>query len=205
MEHNYVTKTNTVIRGKKRRNMIIVVASDVFGNTAALSSFAHAFTENVLIFDPYNSKEMNFRCEKEAYNFFSQNVGLDTYEKKLKTFIQSIKSNVCLIGFSVGASIIWKLSGDKELKNVSAATCFYGSQIRNFASVVPVFPLELVFPKYEEHFSVSDLISKLSGVKNVQISHSSYLHGFMNAHSNNFDEKALKYFTTTLFAQYRDK
>jgi len=93
---------------------------------------------------------------------------------------------VSLIGFSVGAAAIWMISDRKKLK-VNAAQCFYGSQIRHHTNITPSFPIELIFPLSEPHFSVTEAIIKLSGRPNVKITQVPYLHGFMNQCSTNYN------------------
>jgi dienelactone hydrolase len=98
-----------------------------------------------------------------------------------------LREPVSLLGFSVGASIIWMNSALNNLPHVRGALCFYGSQIRNFSNINPRFPVSLVFPLSEKHFSVPELIDDLISKQNVQILQSPYLHGFMNYQSKNFD------------------
>ena len=177
-----------------QESMKYLLVSDVFGRTNAIEKIASKLSGSVEIFDPYNSKNMGFKNEDEAYNYFITHVGLDEYADKLNTVTRSFPEQLNLIGFSVGASAVWKISSQKELKNISSATCFYGSQIRNEGDIQPLFPIQLIFPVTEEHFSVSKLIFDLSGRKNVKILHTSLYHGFMNSYSDNFNQAAYHQF-----------
>lgn len=169
--------------------MQTIIVSDIFGRTKALEKLASLLSSEVDIFDPYDSEIKGFANESEAYSFFTSEVGIDKYSEKLSEFVQSIESELKLIGFSIGAAAIWKISGQKNMDNISSATCFYGSQIRNFNQVVPLFPIKLIFPAFEEHFSVSELMATLSGMENVTIKQVPFLHGFMNQHSVNYDQR----------------
>lgn len=164
-----------------------IVVTDIFGRTAELEYIAESLSGSVDIFDPYRGQKMQFPCERAAYEYFSQNVGLENYAQSLGALLENEREPVSLLGFSVGSSIIWKNSQAKGIQHVSGALCFYGSQIRNFRDISPRFPVSLVLPMSEEHFSVSELINELTNKPNVRIQQSPYLHGFMNHHSKNFD------------------
>ncbi|PHR30679.1 MAG: hypothetical protein COA36_01335 [Desulfotalea sp.] len=175
-----------------------IIISDIFGKTKALERFASAFSESVEIFDPYTSEMIGFKKESDAYNYFTKSVGLDSYTDSLSRRIQSISKQVALIGFSIGASAIWKISNREEIKNISRATCFYGSQIRHYKTINPLFTTQLIFPATETHFSVAELIIDLSTKKKVTITQVTFLHGFMNTHSQNFDQAGYSQFTQAL-------
>lgn len=98
-----------------------------------------------------------------------------------------------LIGFSVGASAIWNISNDVIVRGIIGATCFYGSQIRFNLGVKPRFPIKLVLPTFEQHFSISELIEALSCTENVMIERTPFFHGFMNKLSKNYDQNGHNY------------
>ena len=169
--------------------MGIILVSDVFGKTPALERLAKELNANKIV-DPYDGKCMNFLDENEAYLYFIDKIGLDTYLKKLKLALKSNNMVVTLIGFSVGASTVWRLSGTSSNKYIKNAICFYGSQIRNFAEIKPTFNVKLIFPKSELHFDVEKLRKELDKKKKVNTNIVNYLHGFMNCNSINYDKKA---------------
>lgn len=167
-----------------------IIVSDIFGKTSALETLAGELTGEWEIFTPYGTQDHPFLTESEAYQFFVSNVGLESYANTLKAAISQHTRSCALLGFSIGASAIWRISGNKAVQNVSGALCFYGSQIRHHQRLSPGFPIQLIFPLHEPHFSVPGLISDLSDTENVSIHRAKYLHGFMNAHSSNFDKNA---------------
>jgi hypothetical protein len=169
--------------------MDIILVSDVFGKTPALVKLSEELNANIII-DPYDGINMNFKNEAEAYSYFIDKVGLDNYLSKLLEITMSISSLTTLIGFSVGASIIWKLSENSSVKNISHGICYYGSQIRNFKELNPLFEVELIFPKVETHFDVLQLQSELCKKQKVKTMKVDYLHGFMNFYSTNYNEVA---------------
>lgn len=171
--------------------MNIILVSDVFGITPALLTLNDELGANFII-DPYQGKQMGFNNETDAYSYFITSVGLDSYVAEVIKVLTLLDCQTTLIGFSVGASAIWKVSESDEHNMIKEAVCFYGSQIRNFTQIAPCFTIKLVFPKNEPHFDVVKLIEKLKNKPNVKTTQIDYLHGFMNYYSTNFDKVGYK-------------
>jgi len=171
--------------------MSIILVSDVFGKTSALIKLRDDLNADIIV-DPYHGIDMSFDNEAEAYSYFCEQVGLDEYVDKLLLTLEEFSSVSTLIGFSVGASIIWRLSDNVAAHKVKRAICFYGSQIRNFTKITPQFQMELVFPKKEPHFDVIKLQTELAKKQNVKALRVNSLHGFMNYYSDNFDQTAYR-------------
>ena len=171
-----------------------IVVADVFGKTSALVELGSAINADVIV-DPYNGRSMNFKDETQAYNYFIEHVGLDKYLATLSKIVKEYSDECTLIGFSVGASVIWQLSQMKSVKIpkvVKHAFCFYGSQIRHFSKLTPTFKVKLIFPKSEPHFDVSTLRYTLAKKQKVTAIQVDFLHGFMNTYSNNFNQIGYK-------------
>ena len=167
-----------------------IIVADVFGKTSALIALDNAIKADVIV-DPYDGKNMNFKDEVHAYSYFTDNIGLDSYLEILSKTIKECSGECVLIGFSIGASVIWQLSqlpSIKMTKVVKGATCFYGSQIRHLSKLSPKFEVKLIFPKSEPHFDVVALQHALANKEKVKTMQVDYLHGFMNTHSNNFND-----------------
>jgi dienelactone hydrolase len=177
-----------------------LIITDIFGKTCELEELANAICENHLIVDPYDGQNMQFQAESDAYQFFTSNIGLERYTEQLSKLLTKLDSAVNLVGFSVGASAIWNISNSPVSSCVKKATCFYGSQIRNNRNILPLFPVTLIFPQAEEHFSISDLISDLRHTQRTKITQVPYLHGFMNKLSANFNSQGYKSGIKTLAA-----
>ncbi|MFK7864628.1 MAG: dienelactone hydrolase family protein [Pseudohongiellaceae bacterium] len=175
-----------------------LIVSDIFGKTKQLEKIAQLMTGDVTILDPYGGKYMAFSNEDEAYQYFSSKVGLEQYALMLFEKIASEKNNLQLIGFSVGASAIWMVSEHKELTNIADAVCFYGSQIRHYTGLTPIFSTQLIFPDSEKHFDVSKLINAVEKKENVNVVKTEYSHGFMNKQSLNFNQAGFDQFLTWL-------
>ncbi len=172
--------------------MELVVASDIFGRTPELDTLVSELSSSYAKFtivDPYKGQYLQFKNENEAYVYFQHHCGLHRYKDHLSKVIQQRHSPLCMIGFSVGASVVWALSGEMNFMDNSKAFCFYGSQIRFMVDVEPKVEMTLIFPKYEIHFDVAQLSSQICGKKRVRCFQEVSLHGFMNKRSDNFDEK----------------
>ena len=167
-----------------------IIVSDIFGKTKSLEKISDSLSGTSEIFDPYDSVLKSFDTEQDAYSYFMSEVGLEKYTEKFIEYLKKFKEPVSILGFSVGASVIWKLSEDKRIHNIMGAVCFYSSQIRNYKEVRPRFPIQLIFPSHENNFVVDTLIKELKKNKKVTIHKSLYLHGFMNFHSENFNPVA---------------
>ena len=168
--------------------MSIILVSDIFGVTPALLEIANKLGVSTII-DPYEGQAIGFQNEAEAYSYFVKYVGLDNYLAILSKVVESLEHQVTLIGFSIGASAIWRLSESNNNNLIKQALCYYGAQIRNFTLVEPRFKINLVFPASEPHFDVAELQKSLATKNNVKIKQVPYLHGFMNCHSSNFSQK----------------
>ncbi|WP_419535824.1 hypothetical protein [Endozoicomonas sp.] len=175
-----------------------IIVSDIFGATAALEELISLIPGNVELVDPYDGKHMRFSNEAEAYTCFCSEGGLDTYTNKLAEKITISDDQVSLLGFSVGASAIWRLSEKPAASRVSGALGFYGSQIRHYSGIEPAFPMCLVFPKEEKHFDVSELIEVVEQKQYVDVLRTDFLHGFMNTHSVNYHRSAYLYYLKAL-------
>ncbi len=163
-----------------------IIVSDIFGKTSELEELCNALNAKVEIIDPYSGKFMCFKKESDAYEFFMANVGVHAYSELLLEKLASISNPTTLIGFSVGASAVWKVSGKFNVDLIENAICFYGSQIRNHTEVNPCVNIDLIFPISEPNFSVGELGNILSMKNCVEVHNTPYLHGFMNSLSKNF-------------------
>ena len=173
--------------------MQILIASDIFGRTTALETLAEQLAPcpgRCFLVDPYKGAFRHFSGQPEAYATFQGEVGLGGYIQSVRNAIDQAAQPLTLIGFSVGASAIWALSGGASLPSGTRAFCFYGSQIRHYTAVIPRIEIELYLPELEPHFDVDDLIRELSGREGVVCHRTTYRHGFMNPLSANFDSTA---------------
>ena len=181
-----------------------IIVSNIFGKTPALENLCQELTGTSLIVDPYQGRFMDFSSEAGAYACFTSTVRLNHYAEALQKKVSKQQGSVELLGFSVGASAIWLLSEILNADRVTRATCFYGSQIRHSCHLSPRFPIHLILPSLEVHFSVQELAGSLAQKKHVEIHHSRFLHGFMNRQSTNFNPGGYRQYAQWLSSNHQD-
>ena len=168
-----------------------MLITDIFGKSPAVEKLCLNLQDNALdkikIIDPYKGQFIEFTDEKRAYQHFTDSGGVESFAKTLLETLTKEQKPIRVIAFSVGASALWTLSENKQLAHIKQATCFYGSQIRYYQNVKPLFPIQLIFPDHELHFDVDELQKNLAQKTHVTTIKTAYLHGFMNKLSTNFD------------------
>lgn len=163
-------------------------------------------TQQSLLIDPYQGKDMGFEDETTAYQHFAEHGGVESYSDKLNQTLMTIESPFTLIGFSAGASAIWQLN-DQSRFNVhrllQQVIGFYGGQIRHATNLTPSVNTKLIWPQKETHFDVLSLSQTLAKTAKVTCHMSNYSHGFMNALSPNFDRKGYHAYCKWIATQLR--
>ncbi len=178
----------------------VVILSDIFGVTPALRQLAQDIApgQQCVIIDPYQGQEMAFATEALAYQYFTEQLGLANYLTMVKyklTGLAHITPPGCVLGFSVGGSVLWQLAAEQpKLLAPALNIACYASQVRNMRELKPQVPIELVMPKSEAHFNVDALSEHLVNRVNVKISKTDYFHGFANQCSTNFDPQGYREF-----------
>ncbi|MFD2166990.1 hypothetical protein ACFSJY_12065 [Thalassotalea euphylliae] len=182
--------------------MSLVIVSDIFGKTAPLKALASALQHSVepsaahqfpVIIDPYDGALPTFESERSAYQYFTTNVGIENYVQIISTALKAKlfhrEHPITLLGFSAGASALWQVVNESFIENINIDRFIgvYGGQIRYAAELVPSVPTTLIFPISENHFDVTSLSRSLNQTKRVNSFQVSYMHGFMNKLSANFD------------------
>lgn len=92
----------------------LTLVSDIFGRTKALEKIGIEISGNdpdIRIIDPYQGVDLFFETEALAYDYFMDRVGLKKYVSILMDHLACSAPDMVLIGFSVGASAIWEISG----------------------------------------------------------------------------------------------
>lgn len=200
--------------------MHIVVLSDIFGHTDALSHLVEQLQNGLeakqavtsfAILTPYKDTAVEetptFINEAEAYEYFVEHSSIDKYSQLLASYLDDFTqtavvqehTTICIIGFSVGASALWSYAGTFNNQDRSCLQStkilgfgYYSSQIRKMTDLSPSFPLEFVFPKHEPHFCIKQVIESIKTNQNLTCRIVDAEHGFMNQYSNNFDDNLLE-------------
>ena len=131
-------------------------------------------------------KPFNYDSQEEAYQHFMNNIGFDSAVQQIKQAIMQAKNQykfIYLLGYSVGATIAWLCSGEKDMCN--GIIGYYGSRIRDYKNITPKCPVLLIFPTEENSFNVEELVSFL-GKRNINAYMLNGKHGFSNPFSKNY-------------------
>ena len=142
--------------------------------------------------DPYEGRHLDFKSEQEAYEHFQEICGIDKLIKMVERTLLSGGNSVVAVGFSVGATALWNITGMDVSHRIDKAVCFYGSRIREKTYVEPCCETIVVFPRHEDQHDVESLHDMISGRKNVTCIKTGYLHGYMNQLSKNFDKEGYR-------------
>ncbi|WP_114764323.1 dienelactone hydrolase family protein [Vibrio rhodolitus] len=168
--------------------MRAIVVTDIFGLCSSMDrvvSLLNEAIEQVIVLDPYQGVAQEFNNEQQAYSAFIDQCGHEKYFTLLKERVEEIKPEL-LIGFSAGASAVWRLSNHAS-DNLQQILCFYPSRIRHYLSVQPKVPTQVVFPQSEMSFDVTEISQQISLLPAVRTHVLPYQHGFMNRCSPAFD------------------
>jgi len=181
-----------------------LIASDIFGMSEAFLSLVNDVNidDSVLTVVPYQQPQTVFKNEAQAYQCFQDYGGITAYIHSLK---QHLKCNLDIkqvIGFSAGAAAIYKamseLSNDGISINNLTLILFYPSQIRHYSGSHINCRCHIIFPEFEPHFSLPDVIQVLQQQSGIKVEQSSYQHGFMNRDSRAFDQTAYNHYCQML-------
>ena len=161
----------------------VLIATDVFGHTPAVSGLVRQLGINALVVSPWDDNETEFRTEHDAYQAFIVEGGIARYTNKLLGILQDQSALRFVIGFSAGASALWINSAQECMKSVEHAVLFYGSRIRDFREIKPVCPMRLIFAEEEAAFDPSVLVNDLNHHGQSAEMAKGTKHGFMNSYS----------------------
>ena len=192
--------------------MNIIFVADIFGLTDELKHLCQQVTANLEqglgvekadsvkchIIGPYQQQPTCLSCERDTYQYFTENPSLEGYVNKLEQNLLAMSGSKFLVGFSVGVSAIWQLHAQGEVKQSLGAICFYSGQIRHLTRLTPNIATRLILPSTEPHFSVAALRAVLQDKSTVTLEQTEYLHGFMNQLSANYDADAYLYYLKRL-------
>ncbi|MGE7691602.1 dienelactone hydrolase family protein [Lysinibacillus sp. NPDC097214] len=136
-----------------------------------------------------DNKIFPYEQEQQAYAYYINKIGFDTPLEQLTERILGARSHydeVLLIGFSVGATLAWRLS----TLPLQGIVCVYGSRIRQYLDVIPSCPTLVILPRDEKSFNVHALKETLGTLPLVHTSQYQGHHGFMDCNNSNYCYKS---------------
>lgn len=157
--------------------------NDFIKKQAATYSNASTTVECISLYS--ENTVFTYKQEQEAYEYFINEVGFDAPLKKLSNKLLEARTNydeVLLIGFSVGATLAWRLS----TLPLQGIVCVYGSRIRQYLEVIPSCPTLVILPSHEKSFNVLELKKTLDTLSAVHTKQYNGQHGFMDYYNPNY-------------------
>lgn len=171
--------------------MTFLIITDIFGLCSAtdkLQDHLKSQGAKVIILDPYQGQCLDFIDAGAAYLAFIKDMGHEAFYQAGLDLVKKT-SPTCVIGFSAGASVAWRLVANHTFK-FDQVVCFYPSQIRHHSQLQPSSPCRLILPSFEASFDVKQMADKLSHYSHLEVIKSNYGHGFMNPKSAEYRLKA---------------
>lgn len=163
---------------------VILIATDVFGHTAAVDALVRQWHQPALIVSPFSDNTRQFYSEQEAYQAFLAEGGIRRFAEKLLSAMEQHQASLRFaIGFSAGASALWINSVKPVAANLQNAVLFYGSRIREYRDIQPLCPVRLIFAEQEAAFNAQELVQDLHTRGHHAELVKGSKHGFMNAYS----------------------
>lgn len=198
----------------------LILVSDIWGKTPEFVALSEQLKTSLCrnkklssdckleLVSPYDLLQFNefakFDNEQQAYEYFIKHIGLHSYSEQLKQVVAAQTELVTVVAFSVGGSALWQISEDLDIATkVAKAFCFYSSQVRHSLELEPKFPVTYIAPKSEQHFEIGSVVDSLTNKSQVDVIEAEYLHGFMNACSDNFNKDATEQFIVRLTKDLR--
>lgn len=167
----------------------VFILHEIYGINDFIKTQAHAYENTNIKVEcislyPEN-KTFTYEQEQEAYMYFINNVGFDAPLKLLTHKLLEAKKQydeVMLVGYSVGATLAWRLSS----LPIHRVVCVYGSRIRQYLDVIPACPTLVIFPSNESSFNVHEIKETLEQLPAVETKQFIGLHGFMDCYNPNY-------------------
>ena len=179
----------------------VLVVSDIFGYCVGLNRLMadlSASGAEVQLLDPYQGQEQTFADEQQAYTAFCEQCGHEAYAAQVQQYLLKAASFDVVIGFSAGASALWRALASDKVSGIKQALLFYPGQIYPYLQLTPKVPVRLVFGHSEPHFDVAAVCAQLNRNLDIYAQHTRYAHGFVNPASVAFDAQGYQTYITPL-------
>jgi carboxymethylenebutenolidase len=137
----------------------LVLVQEIFGLTPGIRELADGFAEDgyeVLAPSMFDRSEPGFETDRDAEGIAKGRsyVQAQTWDQTLgdiQACIDALKGPVFVTGFCYGGTVSWLAAA--RCTGLTAASCFYGGMIANFADETPKVPVNLHFGKKDAHIT----------------------------------------------------
>ena len=158
--------------------MKTIVAADLYGVTRALREQFAPLADDTIFVSPWATDECPYASESEAHAAFIAGDGLARYAERIGAVAGG--EPAFIVAFSVGASAAWIHTARECAHPASVATLFYGSRIRDHATLTPRCEISAIFAQNEAAFAPADLLPRIAGPRVHAEIVAGTAHGFMN-------------------------
>ena len=164
--------------------MKTIIAADLYGVTRALRALLAPLAEDAVFVSPWAGDDCPYASEREAHAAFIAGDGLARYAERIGAVAGG--EPAFFVAFSVGASAVWIHAASECAHPASVATLFYGSRIRDHATLTPRCEVSAIFAQNEASFAPADLLPRIAGGRVRAGIVAGSAHGFMNPLSPGF-------------------
>ncbi|WP_186786042.1 dienelactone hydrolase family protein [Paenibacillus agilis] len=174
-------------------NTLVIVLHEIYGLNRHMEHVCkqwHDSGTDVMCLNLLNRESFEAEQEQEAYQYFMQNIGFERPVEEVLKVASSMRheyKRICLVGYSVGATIAWRCSARGNIDRVIA---YYGSRIRDYVDSVPLCPSLLIYGQQESSFDVPTLLDKVQQHPTVQVYVAEGSHGFANPHAAMYNRRS---------------
>ncbi|GGJ77897.1 dienelactone hydrolase [Anoxybacillus voinovskiensis] len=177
-------------------NVAVVLIHEIYGINDHMKYAAQMITAQG--YDVYcpnllNREAFHYNDEKEAYQYFRNEIGFEQAKHQTLNLAQSLKQKyetVVFWGYSVGATVAWLCSEYDGIGD--AAIGYYGSRIRDYTDLRPKMSVLLLFAEQEPSVDVHQLTERLSCTSGVNIEMVEGAHGFADPFSRFYHPESEK-------------
>lgn len=167
--------------------MKIIIATDIHGINQQLRTLFQDFGNEVTFLSPWHGDGSPYDNEQQAVAAFQADHGMEKYQQQIAK--EAGNTPAILIGFSVGATALWRHIASELCHPQSRAHLYYGSRIRDHQTNIPRCQTKVIFAEHEASFQPADIVANITH-PHVECSIiAGTHHGFMNPHSPNFREE----------------
>ncbi len=164
-------------RSQAVKPMRIILASDIHGVNDQMREQFSILGQPIIV-SPWSGDGRPFATEQEAVAEFHRHDGLASYEQKIGEAASG--EAALLVGFSVGATSLWRYVASLKCSTRSRAVLYYGSRIRDCPELRPRCTTSVFFAAQEPSFDPRHLALAI-GKTGTQCSViDGTRHGFMN-------------------------
>lgn len=182
----------------------LLIVSDIFGQCQGLQQLLQDLAApdcSIRVLDPYQGQSQSFSDEPQAYQAYTECCGHEHYASLVRQALAEYTDPLALaIGFSAGASALWRALAKPGTSQVQQAVLFYPGQIQPYLALNPSAPVHVIFGASELHFDVRAACAVLSQQPGVQASSTAWQHGFMNPVSKAYSEPGYRQYLGLLKA-----